>query len=171
MRRRKSATSSFLQQLFDRRPELVGIERLRHEVGGTGREDVLAGLVPGGDHQHGHVAKLLVRLQVSENLQASQPRQHEVQDDDVRLDLPRQLDCEQPVACLSEAIAVAERGAHEFAERGLVVADEDCLACFHGQPNLEFWNRILFRRRMNGAVDRPALTIALSEDIGEILAR
>ena len=80
-------------------------------------------------------AQVLVGTEAREHLEAAEPWQHQVEDDDVGLDLARQLERGHAVACFGEEIAIVERCANELAERRLVVADQNRLAVFHRQSS------------------------------------
>ena len=125
------ASHARVQEPFDRRLEGVGIERFRRELRRACRDDVLTRLVPGGDHEHGHLPEMLVGTDACEHLEAAEPGQHEVEHHEVRLDLTRQLERGHAVACFREEIPVVERCANELAERRLVVADQNRLEVFH----------------------------------------
>jgi hypothetical protein len=106
--------------------KLAGAERLGHVVVGADRQpDHEVGLVvTGGQHDDRHPP---VGLDAPAHLQPVEPRQHEVEDDEVGLGGPAQLDRLLPVPYGPGLEAFAPQPPHDrVRDRGLVLHHQHC---------------------------------------------
>ena len=125
--------------------ELARAERLGEVVVGPDREaDQFVDLLGlRGQHDDVGVAE---RADLAADLDAVDPRQHQVEDDDIWMLGPSHLERHGPVACGQDLPALAGQiAAHEFHHRWLVIDDEDpcrahASACARNRSERQPWS-------------------------------
>ena len=113
------------RELLDRAAQLVGVERLRDEAIGSCDPCIELGVAPGRDHDHEHVLQVLVVADCLQHLDPAEARKHDIEDDQVGVELPRGDERLGSVRGLDEAVARPEHGSDELPQARVVVADEN----------------------------------------------